>query len=180
MTERRVVVLAALVALVALAADARAQEPTFPASDRALRAALCPTRGGCRFDFVLDAGMHGDRALAVVRVRSGPLVCCEEHGYRDYLVSSRAGVVRRERLLVRGTCPCLEWERSSWAYRRGELIFRYGGMGAPPGADADLRPTTLHLTPSPLAITASYRGDSRDPVAATLPARGPLVVLSME
>lgn len=179
MTERAVA-LACCVALAALAGDARAQAPGFPADESAIRAALCPTRGSCRFDFVLDAGVHGPRALAVVRVRSGPLACCGEPGYRDYLVSSRAGVVRRERLLARGTCPCLEWRRSTWSYRHAELIFTYGGMGAPPAPDTDMRPTTLHLRPSPLAITASFRGETPDTVTETRPARGPIVVLSME
>lgn len=162
------------------AGDARAQSYAFPASEGEIRTAVCPARGSCRIGPIVDAGRHGTTSLAVVRAWSGPLRCCEQPGYRDYLVSSRSGVVRRERLLVRGACACLEWALSSWSYRHGELIFTYGGMGAPPAVAIDLRPTTLHVRPWPLAITASFRGDERDPETPTMPARAPMVVLSME
>lgn len=170
----------ALCALVVGARHADAQRAAFAAGDAELRAALCPARGACRLDPIVPAGRHGATSLAVVRVWSGPFLCYDGPGYRDYLVSSRAGVVRRERLLVVGRSPCLEWSLSRWSYRDGELRFTYGGMGPPPSADTDMRPITLHIRPWPLAIVASYRGDERHAETEPMLERGPIVVLTME
>lgn len=178
MSERARLALAAASVALALALPALAQS-RFPGSDADVRAAVCPARGSCRIDFVLAAGGHGATSLAVVRVRSGRLVCADEPAYRDELIAHDARGVRRVRTLVRGEAPCLEWERSSWRYEGGELLFEYGVMGAPTGYDTDTRRTTLHVRPWPLAITAAFLGS--DPMAAPpTPARGPLVVLTME
>jgi hypothetical protein len=170
---------AVLVLTLALGTGAAAQDRAFPATDDALHALLCPARGRCTVVFVTDAGHHGETDLAVVRVASGPRVCVDEPAYRDFLVSSRAGALRRERLLVRGECPCLEWQRSRWAYRAGELRFTYGMMGAPTGYGTDTRETTLHVRPWPLGIVgADLEGEAMAPPA--MPARGPILVLTME
>jgi hypothetical protein len=171
---RCVLVALGLVA-VALALPAGAQEASFSPSDPALRAAVCPARGRCEIESVVPAGRHGATEVAVVRVRSGPAVCCDEPAYVDRLVTRRAGVVRSARVLSRGRCPCLEWQRSSWAYRRGELLFTYGGMGAPPARSTDMRPVVLHVRPWPLAVTGAFQGDDALAEAPALP-----IVLTME
>lgn len=171
----RKLALALVLALFAVPAHAQSTA-NFSVDEGALRQVVCPPSGSCRLELVRFAGRFGETDLALVRVRSGPAACCDEPQYRDYLVSARAGVVRRERLLVRGACPCLEWERSSWSYEHGHLTFTYGGMGAPPSADSDMRPTHLRVRVWPLAVTEAFIGD--DPIAGPLPTFP--IVISME
>ena len=166
-------------------APSRAAGPTFAATPSAIRAALCGGRR-CPIDFVLPAGPRPRGApLAVVRVRLARGACVGEDGedvgpYRDWLVSVHRGTVRRERLLVRGDIPCLEWELSSWTFEQGELVFEYGMMGAPAGAGSQPARTVTRFRPWPLAITAQRRGDRAVLPLPAIPARGPLFVLSME
>jgi hypothetical protein len=157
--------------------------PVFPHDRALLRDALCGARRSCRVESVLAAGRdpHGS-PLAVVHLslRRGPPGARECSSYSDRLAVFQAGVVHELRELSRGDVRCLEWQPSTWSYEHGELIFVFGGMGAPPAADTDMRPTRTHFRPWPLAITAQYHGE--DPVTP-LPAlrgHGPIFILSMD
>lgn len=183
--DARWLVLALALAVAPLVGSAQSTphgSSVFPRDRALLREALCGARRPCRVESVLRAGRdgHGD-PLAVVhlRLRGGPPGAPECHGYSDRLAVLRGGQVRQLRELSRGDVRCLEWEPSTWSFENGELIFVYGGMGAPPSADADMRPTRTHFHPWPLAITAQYRGTEPVTTLPALPSRGPLFVLSM-
>lgn len=162
-----------------------ASAPAFAATPSAIRAALCGGRR-CPIDFVLPAGAGpGGAPLAVVRVHLAHGACAGEEDqpvgpYRDWLVSARGGAVRRERLLVKGNEPCIEWELSSWTFEDGELVFEYGMMGAPIGTGAQPGRSVTRFRPWPLAITSHRVGDRAVVPPPTLPPRGAVFVLSME
>jgi hypothetical protein len=100
--------------------------------------------------------------------------------YRDWLVRWRGSRVLTRRVLVHGNEPCLEWHRSEWSFDGRELTFTYGGMGAPPSSDTDMRSLHVRFTPWPFAMTASVIGDG-DPIERpAIPARGPIFTLTME
>lgn len=168
-------------ALVALAHNAHAQVARwFTASSAHIHRAICPTNSRCTVESVLAAGVDAHaRPLAVVRVRTGLPRCAGERAYRDWLVALDRGRVRAERELVRGDSPCLEWQRSRWALEAGQLVFRYGGMGAPyqPGPLGADR--AVHFTTAPFAMVARFAGRTRIDTRALRP-RGPLFWLSVE
>lgn len=150
----------------------------------AMHAAFCSGRAHCEVEQLVEAGLAPDGApLAVLRVRAGRDPGAEGiecRAYRDWLAVVRRGRVRAVRVLVSGQEPCLEWHPTAWRFERGELIVTYSGMGAPPPASTDTRPITLHLRPWPLTITAMFRADEPVTPPPPVPARGPLVRLSME
>jgi hypothetical protein len=171
-----------LVALSGVRSAAQGPRPsTFPRDRAALRAALCPRGAACRVESILDAGHDGTgRPLAVVHLglgaRPGDEGC---HGYTDQLATVRGGRVVSLRELSRGDVHCLEWTPSRWSFVRGELVFVYTGMGAPPSADTDMRPVRTTFRPWPLAITGRFRGTEAETLPP-MPASGPLFVLSMD
>jgi len=167
----------AIAALAAIAGEGAAQREL--ADREEIQVAMCGGRAGCRVRSVLGAGRAQIGPLAVVRVHAGR-GCVDAPRYRDWLIVRRAGAVRVLRELARGDQPCLEWDVSRWSYRRGELSFTYGGMGAPPAADTDMRPVTVYLRPWPLAIVREVRGEDASPITHELPARGPIFHLTME
>jgi hypothetical protein len=174
-------ILGCIVVLASIAPGIVGAQKVLGGSRAALRRAVCRDTP-CSVEWVLPAG-NADRGvrLAVVRVREGVVRCHDDapqRGYRDWLVSVRRGRVRAERELVRGEMPCLEWSLSAWRFEGGELIFDFGGIGAPPAAGTDLRPIHVHFRPSPLAITVTYHGDQRTS-SATIPSSGPIYLLTM-
>jgi hypothetical protein len=169
----------ALVVLLTLGAPTALAEDTFPATETAIAAALCAGHGPCRLESVLYAGRRHGMSLAVARVRRGG-VCAAERAYRDELITVRGHVVQQLGTLVIGPEPCLEWQLSHWSRSGSELTFEYGFVGAPmllpPGVTGR---TVLHVRPWPLAIVSATDGVAPIPTPPT-PARGPLVVISME
>ncbi|MBL8678557.1 MAG: hypothetical protein JNK05_05305 [Myxococcales bacterium] len=155
--------------------------PTFAASSAQIHRAICRTHARCTVESVLAAGTNARGAsLAVVRVRTGRPQCAGERAYRDWLVVLDRGRVRAERELVRGDSPCLEWQRSRWALESGQLVFRYGGMGAPydPGPLGADR--AVHFTTAPFAMVGRFAGRTRIADAPVRRSHGPLFWLSVE
>lgn len=158
---------------------ASAAQPGWRAPNAAIREAVCPPRGRCRIESVLAAGRgRGGEPLALVRARWGRL-CVDELSYHDWLVALRRGRVVRVRELAYGRTPCLEWEQSEWTFEDGELVFHFSGMGAPPATGTDMRRRHMHVRPWPILITSEIAGDERMLTPPT-PARGPLIIMSME
>lgn len=152
--------------------------------------ALCPARGHCEIESVLEAG-EGPRGseLAVVRIRLGRPVCIGDDDvdqpsvrpYQDWLTSVRHGQVRALRELSFGTSPCIEWEISEWTYEDGELAFHYGMMGAPPASGTDMRRRHTHFRPWPLEITRVYAGDEIVPIRpGSISEGGPIFLLAQD
>lgn len=177
---------AALGATLAAAAD-RAEGsppgPRLPVSRTALRAALCPHDARCTVERIVDAGERPGRLrLAVVRVRVGRSPVADEdcRPYRDWLVRARGARVVARRELVRGNEPCLEWQRSEWAFDGEALTFTYSGMGAPPSAHTDMRPTHVRFAVWPLAAVGAFAGEREPRTPPIVPRRGPILTLTME
>lgn len=178
---RRLAHLTGLVALLAGCSSPQGAGALGPGSPE-IRRGLCPARGSCEVESVLDAGQGpGGELLVVVRLRIGPPRCTEEgeRAYQDWLASAGAGRVRPLRELAYGDAPCLEWEPSAWTFEGGELVFHHGMMGAPPGSGVDVRRVHVRFRPWPLEVLGASRGDEPmrpDPI----PEHGPVFFLSMD
>jgi hypothetical protein len=171
--------LALAMGLAVFASSSAAAQHGFPATREAITAVLCSGHRSCRVEWVLYAGRHRGVPYAVARVRRGG-GCVEERAYYDELIAMHNDEVERQRTLVIGREPCLEWQLSSWRRSGDELLFEYGMMGAPilmpPGSTGR---SVLRIRPWPLAIVSATDGTS--PIATPpTPAHGPLVVLTME
>lgn len=183
MTRANIRVLASAVVSFAFAPSAYGQStpPTFAASSAQIHRAVCGRQSQCTVESVLAAGADTRGApIAVVRVRTGRPRCDGERAYRDWLVVREGARVRAQRELVRGDSPCLEWQRSRWALESGQLVFRYGGMGAPyqPGPLGADR--AVHFTTAPFAMVGRFAGRTRIADAPVRRSHGPLFWLSVE
>lgn len=177
----------AAIGVLTFAANSQAQSasPRFDATQASVAHSLCAGRARCSLESVLAVGPDAQGApRAVVRIRVGPSTCQDQRPYRDWLVRSVRGRVQPLRELVRGDLPCLEWHPTHWTLAGGTIVFHHGGMGAPYDVGSLGAERAVHLSLDTLTVVAHFAGAVPLPLplpsGRSLPARGPLLVLSME